>query len=60
MHHQHYNDATIHPLSELQSTSYKALLNKMINSNVNVVLIGEGTHGTQEFCSIRSEITKIN
>jgi len=30
-----------------------------INSNVKVVLIGEGTHGTQEFSSIRSEITKV-
>ena len=58
MHHQDDNDVTIHSLSELQSTSYKSLLNK-INSNIKVVLIGEGTHGTQEFSSIRSEITKI-
>ena len=58
MHHQDDNDVTIHSLSELQSTSYKSLLNK-INSNIKVVLIGEGTHGTQEFSSIRSEVTKI-
>ena len=59
MHHQNDNDVTIHPISELQSTSYKSLLNKIINPNIKVVLIGEGTHGTQEFCSIRSELTKI-
>ena len=58
MHHQHYNDVTIHPLSNLQSTWYKELLNK-VSSNIKIVLIGEGTHGTQEFNSMRSEITKI-
>jgi len=58
MHHQDYNDITIHSLSELQSTTYRSLLN-IINPSIKVVLIGEGTHGTQEFCSIRSEISKI-
>ena len=58
MHHQVYNGVTIHSLSELQSTSYKSLVN-IINSNIKVVLIGEGTHGTQEFCSIRSKVTKL-
>jgi len=59
MHHQVHNDVTIPPLSELQTTSYKSLLNKIINSNIKVVLIGEGTHGTQEFSIIRNELTKI-
>ena len=44
------------PLSELQCTSYKSLLNK-IPSSAQIVLIGEGTHGTEEFFRIRSELT---
>lgn len=47
----------IHPISEHQSNSYKELIN-LIPKNVQVVLIGEGTHGTQEFFEIRSDITR--
>lgn len=46
-----------HPLSKLQYNSYKDLIN-VIPENTKVVLIGEGTHGTQEFFEIRAEITR--
>lgn len=51
----HYDAVT--PLSELRCTSYKSLLKK-IPTSAQIVLIGEGTHGTEEFFRIRSELTK--
>ena len=54
---RHTNDCNIHLVSDLRRTSYSALLNK-IPSHVKIVLIGEGTHGTEEFTQIRSEITQ--
>lgn len=57
-HHHLYEGADgLHPLSELRRTSYDALL-KGINPSVQIVLIGEGTHGTEEFFRIRSEVTQ--
>jgi len=50
-----YNAVT--PLSELQRTSYGSIL-KEIPESAQIVLIGEGTHGTEEFFRIRSELTK--
>lgn len=52
-----HNDAVI-PLSELQRTSYDTLLQSIIPSSAHIVLIGEGTHGTEEFFRTRSELTK--
>ena len=55
-HHQlHYCAVTT--LSELQCTSYNSLLSK-IPTSAQIVLLGEGTHGTEEFFRIRSELTK--
>lgn len=49
----------VHPLSDGQSSCYyKDLVEKIIPEDTRVVLIGEGTHGTQEFFTIRAEITK--
>jgi erythromycin esterase-like protein len=45
------------PLSELETTCYDSLLNE-IPSSAQIVLIGEGTHGTEQFFRIRSELTK--
>ncbi len=66
MHHLHLQDNraggnydnVIHNLSELRQSSYHKLLNS-IPSSVQIVLIGEGTHGTEEFFHIRSEVTQI-
>lgn len=53
----HGGSDDVHPLSELRQTSYNDLL-KRIPPTVQLVLIGEGTHGTEEFCRIRSEVTQ--
>ena len=53
---ERHNDCNIHLVSDLRRNSYSALLNK-IPSHVQIILIGEGTHGTEEFIQIRSEIT---
>mmetsp|Transcript_79 Transcript_79/g.110 ORF Transcript_79/g.110 Transcript_79/m.110 type:complete len:230 (-) Transcript_79:1275-1964(-) len=61
--HKHHRQSSqlnydaVTPLSELQRTSYSSLL-KEIPSSTQIVLIGEGTHGTEEFFRIRSELTK--
>ena len=47
----------LHPLSELRRNSYKSLL-QLIPPSTQIVLIGEGTHGTEEFVRIRSEVTQ--
>lgn len=47
----------ITPLSELRETSYDAIL-QLIPPSAQIVLIGEGTHGTEEFFRIRSELTQ--
>lgn len=47
----------IHLLSDLRRDSYAALL-EIIPPSVQIVLIGEGTHGTEEFFRIRSEVTQ--
>ncbi|MBN9288062.1 MAG: erythromycin esterase [Gammaproteobacteria bacterium 39-13] len=44
------------PLSMNDESSYASLLEKI--SDARLVLIGEATHGTQEFYQIRAEITK--
>ena len=54
---ERHNDCNIHLVSDLRRTSYSALLSK-IPSHVQIILIGEGTHGTEEFIQIRSEITQ--
>ena len=54
---ERHNDCNIHLVSDLRRTSYSALLSK-IPSHVQIILIGEGTHGTEEFIEIRSEITQ--
>jgi hypothetical protein len=51
------DDDVIHSLSELRQSSYHKLL-KLIPPSVQIVLIGEGTHGTEEFFRIRSEVTQ--
>lgn len=45
------------PLSELECTCYESLLNE-IPTSAQIVLIGEGTHGTEDFFRIRCELTK--
>lgn len=47
----------IHPLTKLQNHSFQEITN-LLPKSVEVVLIGEGTHGTQEFFDIRSDITR--
>ncbi len=44
------------PLSMNDESSYASLLEKI--GDARLVLIGEATHGTQEFYQIRAEITK--
>ena len=44
-------------MNYLRQSSYDALFRK-ITSSVQIVLIGEGTHGTEEFFRIRSEVTR--
>jgi len=61
-HHRHHRQSSklrydkVTPLSELQT--YCDSLVKEIPSSAQIVLIGEGTHGTEEFFRIRSELTK--
>lgn len=50
-------DVDIDLLSDLRRTSYDDLLRR-IPPSVRIVLIGEGTHGTEEFVRIRSEVTQ--
>ena len=51
------NNIHVQTLSEHRNSSYEDLV-KLMPKETHVILIGEGTHGTQEFFEIREEITK--
>ena len=51
------DDVHLNTLSDLRHTSYGALLQRL-SRDTQIVLVGEGTHGTEEFFRMRSEITQ--